>query len=284
MSTSEALAAWRSFLETTPPNTSVEISGLAYNFPETYTKGFRTKHIQLHCERDDGPRRFDPITDKVLVEGFKNNLNYKFITYQCRDCRTINKTFAVLIILQSNSEDGNVEVMKLGEYPPFSSPISSRIQNLLSQSDLEFYRKGVRAEAQGLGVGAATYFRRIVEEQWKRLVTEIRRAAERLGVKDLEVYDRALQQTQFSKAVKMLNDAIPDKLLISDGENPLTLLHRPLSRQLHGLTDEECLQQAADIRLVLTALLENIADVLRDQDELRQAATRLKKLKSQPTD
>ena len=66
------------------------------------------------------------------------------------------------------------------------------------------------------------------------------------------------------------------------GENPLTLLYQPLSKQLHELTDEERLQQAADIRVVLTALLENIADVLKDQDELRGAATRLTSPRQQP--
>ena len=98
---------------------------------------------------------------------------------RCRDCQTTSKTFTVLID-QGDSADG--EAMKLGEFPPFSAPISSRIQKLLSESDLELYRKGVRAEAQGLGIGAATYFRRIVEEQWQRLVTEIRQAAVQLGV------------------------------------------------------------------------------------------------------
>ena len=99
------------------------------------------------------------------------------------------------------SKDADVEAMKQGEYPPFSVPISSKIQKLLSESDLELYRKGSRAEAQGLGIGAATYFRRIVERQWQNLVTEIRNAAEQLGVDDLGVYDAALQETQFSKAV-----------------------------------------------------------------------------------
>ena len=97
-----------------------------------------------------------------------------------------------------------------------------------------------------------------------------------MGAKDLELYDAALKETQFSRAVGMLTDAIPEKLLILDGENPLTLLYQPLSRQLHGLTDEECLQQAADIRVVLTALLENIANVLKAQDELHGAVKRLK--------
>jgi hypothetical protein len=66
------------------------------------------------------------------------------------------------------------EAMKLGEYPPFGAPISKRIARLLGEADLELYRKGIRSEAQGLGIGAATYFRRIVDNQWRQLVTEIR--------------------------------------------------------------------------------------------------------------
>ena len=270
------------FLETTPPNTSMKIQGLAkreVNIHDVPTGHWSlpTGYIQLHCERDNGLRRFDPCSKAPNVSKIPT---YQFIEYQCRDCQITSKTFAVMVI-RSLDVAVDVEVMKLGEYPPFSAPISSKIQKLLSKSDLNLYRKGVRAEAQGLGVGAATYFRRIVDEQWTRLVKEIRKAAELSGVEDLGVYDVALQETQFSRAVKTLKDAIPEKLLILGGENPLTLLYQPLSKQLHTLTDEECLQQAADIRVVLTALLENIADVLKNQDELRGAATRLKNPRQQ---
>ena len=276
MRTSKALAEWTRFLETTPPNTSVKIPGLSVrDTANPWT--FETPYIQLHCESDDGPRRFDP-TERTVFS--PPGYNYRFITYKCRDCQTTLKTFAVLI----QKSNDIVEAMKLGEFPPFSAPISSRIQTLLSKSDLELYRKGSRAEAQSLGIGAATYFRRIVEQQWKHLVTEIRRVAERLGVEDLGVYDIALQKTGFSEAVKMLSDKLPEKLLILGGENPLTLLYKPLSMQLHELTDEQCLQQATDIRIVLTVLLENIADVLKAQNELHDAVTRLKKVRSQSTD
>ena len=65
---------------------------------------------------------------------------------------------------------------------------------------------------------------------------ELREAALKLGVKDVSVYDAALKETQlFSNAVKMLKDAIPGKLLILNGENPLTLWYQPLSVQLDGL-------------------------------------------------
>ena len=170
--------------------------------------------------------------------------------------------------------DGNVKVMKLGEFPPFSTAISPQIEKLLSGPHSELYRNGIRATAQGLGIGAASYFRRIFEGQWSNLVKKIQQAAEQLGDLDLSAYDAALKATQFSSAVDSLKNAIPEKLLILDGQNPLKLLYQPLSRQLHGLTDEECLQQAQDIQLVLTALLENIASVLKDQAEL-PAASRL---------
>ena len=60
------------------------------------------------------------------------------------------------------------------------------------------FRKGTRAEAQGLGIGAETYFRRIVDSQWRLLVSELRDAAVKMGATDVSVYDAALKETQFS--------------------------------------------------------------------------------------
>jgi hypothetical protein len=264
-------------LESTPPNIALKIPLLATKHKDRYNNdlwAIPTPRLELHCERDDGPRRFDPKRDTITLNT-QGLWNHEFLHYTCRDCAQQNKTFAVLLTRPSgDSED--LEVIKLGEYPPFSAPISNRIAKLLDKADLEMYRKGTRSEAQGLGIGAATYFRRIVESQWQLLITEIRQAAEQLGVQDLTVFDKALTETQFSSAVDLLKGALPPKLLILGGENPLTLLYQPLSLGLHGLTDEQCLQQAADIRLVLTALLENIADVLKDQNALKEAAARLR--------
>ena len=143
MGTTEALKNWTSFLETTPPNTSVTIPSLAHSFGSGEGWALKIPQIQLHCGHDGGPRRFDP---KYSDANVTEILTYKFITYQCRDCQTTQKTFAVAI---HRFKDGDVEAMKLGEFPPFSVPISSRIQKLLSEPNLELYQKGSRAEAQG---------------------------------------------------------------------------------------------------------------------------------------
>ena len=281
MSSKDAVEKLKVFLESTPPNIKARIPELAEEDFPAASGGWRRwvvvssvpKRLELHCDVDDGVRRFDASAENSLGRGCR------FLKYVCRDCGEYSKTYALLTKLDYIGGDGIVEVMKLGEYPPFGAPISARIQKLLGNDDLELYRKGSRSEAQGLGIGAATYFRRIVDGHWKLLVTELRRAADKLGHADLAVFDSALEETQFSAAVKMLKDAIPSKLLILDGENPLTLLYSPLSVQLHVLTDEQCLQQAADIRTVLTALLENIADVLKNQEELKSAANRIKQIK-----
>lgn len=285
MASNKAVAELKTFLEETPPNCPAAIPGVAASSVRRSTGGpwiilgVVPKRLQLHCDVDDGVRRFE------LVASASNNLaiGFRFLAYSCRDCGESRKTYALVTELKPVNAEGrestDVEVMKLGEFPPFGAPIARRIQKLLDKEDLELYRKGSRSEAQGLGIGATTYFRRIVEGRWTLLVEELRRAADRLGHADLAVFDDALRQTQFSAAVRTLKDAIPDKLLILNGENPLTLLHSPLSVQLHALTDKQCLQQAADIRIVLTALLENIADVLKDQEELKGAANRLKEIR-----
>jgi hypothetical protein len=269
--------AWKTFLQSTPPNVAETIENLfGLNHPQarSETWSIALPEIEVHCGTCDGIRIFSTSSDYLFDD-------WKFVTYKCKNCETHSKTFALIAVqAPKNSVKTTAEVMKLGEFPPFGAPVSARVAKLLGKEDLELYRKGMRAEAQGLGIGAASYFRRIVDNQWRTLVDEIREAAAKLGETDLTLFETAKKETQFSKAVEMLRDAIPSKLLILGGENPLTLLYRPLSVQLHGLSDYECLQQANDIRLVLTALLENIAEVMKEKDELKEAVSRLKQIKS----
>jgi hypothetical protein len=84
----------------------------------------------------------------------------------------------------------------------------------------------------------------------------------------------AQQETQFSKAVASVKDAILQTLLIN-GHNPLTLLHSALSDGLHEQNDEHCLELAQDIRVVLGELAERLSQALKDEAELSTAVTRL---------
>lgn len=266
---------WKSFLESTPAYVQRRFENFIVDTnptgPDVF--GIFSPRIQLHCELDDGVRWFEPIGRSVRCEEETD----AFISYRCRDCGQTRKTFSLILVPDLKAKPSLLTAVKLGEYPPFGSHLAKRLQHMLSKPDLELYRKGLRTEREGHGIGAAAYYRRVVDNQWKALVKKLRDAAERLGaVQDkLNVFDEALAQGQFSAAVDLLKDAIPPKLLILDGKNPLTLLYRPLSRQIHDLSDEECLQQAADIRIVLNETFDNISRVLSEDEALKAAVTRL---------
>jgi uncharacterized protein YjaG (DUF416 family) len=102
--------------------------------------------------------------------------------------------------------------------------------------------------------------------------------AARLGASTatLQLFAEAEAETQFSTAIEKIKAAIPESLRIN-GHNPLTLLHTALSEGLHEKTDEECLELATSIRLVLTELAERISTALKDEAELRDAVTKLLK-------
>jgi hypothetical protein len=52
-------------------------------------------------------------------------------------------------------------------------------------------------------------------------------------------------------------------------------LHSALSEGLHAQTDEECLELATSIRVVLTEFVERVAMALKDEAELDKAVSRL---------
>ena len=131
-------------------------------------------------------------------------------------------------------------------------------------------------ENQGLGIGAFTYYRRVVENQWSRLVDEIVKVAKTIGApqQTIDALSALRDEQQFSKAIKDLKHAIPPSLLIN-GHNPLSLLHSALSGGLHEKTDERCLELAHDVRVLLVELAERLGQTLKDEAELNTAVKRL---------
>lgn len=265
-----------SFLESTPPYTYEKIADLVLPTigPTGTTYPLVLPHISLYCESEScqGLRFFEALPDQRIVlntDGWRN----LFIKYTCRNCRTRLKTYSLAVGRQGNATKG--EAMKYGEYPPFGPPTPSRVITLIGP-DRDFFLKGRRAENAGFGIGAFAYYRRVVENQKTRIIQEIAKASSKLGASAemLAELQRASKETQFSKAIGQIKAGIPSALLI-DGHNPLTLLHTALSEGLHDHSDEECMELAQEIRLVLTELAERISQALKEEAELSKAVSRL---------
>ena len=218
----------------------------------------------------NGVRLFEP-TSSTLVE---TSWSLAFVTFICRNCRRSTKTYALALRMDGSRPSSGV-VRKFGEEPAFGPPVPPRVITLIGP-DRELFLRGRRAENHGLGIGAFAYYRRVVENQKGRIISEIGRVAKRLGADDatVKLFADAAIETQFSTAIDKVKAAIPKSLLI-EGHNPLTLLHTALSEGLHELPDEECLALATEIRVVLTDLAERISTAVKDDAELKDAVTRL---------
>jgi hypothetical protein len=278
-STVEPAKKLSEFLESTPPCLTVPIadlvgegsmSGSRWIYPLT------TPDLQLHCEDCDGPRYFHNLAnDQIWMQD--KSVKDVFLIYLCRNCRATVKTFAIQA-RHTGSRTG--EATKYGELPPFGPVIPGRVITLIGP-DRDLFLRGRRAESQGMGIGAFSYYRRVVENQKGRIIAEIARVAQKLGAKPemLETFKAAEKETQFSKAIDTIKDGIPDILRIGP-HNPLTLLHTALSEGLHEHTDKECVQIAQEIRLVLTDLAERLSQALKEEAELQTAVSRLLNRKS----
>ena len=90
----------------------------------------------------------------------------------------------------------------------------------------------------------------------------------------IEQLEAAKRESQFTKAIGNVKDAIPESLRIN-GHNPLTLLHSALSGGIHEYSDAQCLELATAVREVLFGLAERIEIALKDHAELKAAVGRL---------
>lgn len=266
------------FLESTPPNQLINISDLAS--VERYGNGsfgyeFRTPEIQLHCNNDkcNGTRFFR------CVSGANKHIHTKdyeffYVTYRCSNCQRVEKTFSLAAKVETAGKPQG-ECYKFGELPTYGPPVSPKLIKLIGPNRDEFL-KGRRCENQGLGIGAFIYYRRVVENQKNRIFGEIIKVSEKIGASDekIETLKNAVEETQFSKALDLAKDAMPESLLMN-GHSPILLLHSALSEGVHTLSDEQCLEMAGSIRVVLGELSERLSQALKDEAELTKALSTL---------
>ena len=272
------------FLEGTPPGNESSVTDLARKQQLPMGVSGRdsvTAHdlvvpeIQLHCGSDscNGTMFFRSTKAKAPPQLSADKWLFFYITYRCSNCRTTKKTFSLAARWEKGTTSG--KCCKFGELPEYGPPTASRLIKLIGP-DRDMFLKGRRCENQGLGIGAFGYYRRVVENQKDRILSEIIKVAKKLGATAVAVQklEAAKAETQFSKALANVKDTIPQALMIN-GHNPLRLLHSALSVGLHDRDDDYCLERASSIRVVLAELSERLSQAIKDDAEIKRALSHL---------
>lgn len=229
--------------------------------------------LTLYCEYCEGERRFicnGPA--RVPDHGNLAQTGDFFLRYQCKNCEIGVKVY----IFRTEYLSGKTwKLMKYGEFPSKIN-ISPELNKFLNDEEKQLFRKGLQSEANKAGIGAFTYYRRVVENARNRIVDEIVKACERTGESPelIEKIKEQKGQFQFSRSVENIKDLLPKSFFI-DGHNPLTALHRVLSEHIHDRKDDECLQLAGTVRLVITALVERMEHLKNKHSEISKAIGKL---------
>jgi hypothetical protein len=251
------------FFVNTPPG---KIEDVECSLIQSYSNKQRIvlPSLELHCDdkKCNGKRFFSSSSEVSLAYESEDNF---FIKYVCKNCNSYFKIYSVYIQLKNHSL---CSVYKYGEVPPFGPPLPSKLFSIIGP-DKQLFLIGRRAENQGMGIGSFAYYRRVVENQRDRIFDEIIKALKKNSSSPelIEELENAKKETQFSKSLQSIKSAFPESLLISN-HNPLTLLHSALSEGLHSKDENECLEMANSIRLILTELAERISNILKEQSIL----------------
>jgi hypothetical protein len=202
--------------------------------------------------------------------------------------RIINITFHIKGICQSckasvdfllrmyNSEDrpNDIKIQKIGQYPPFSILPEKAVQQYLTDEDLELYKKALISLSNSYGIGAFAYFRRIIENEIKRLIKDIS-DMEFIGAEEVKIaYKHFEKDHQMSKLIDILNSHLPTSLNL--GDNPIKLLYEQLSVGIHNLTDDECLKKANMINIIFPFVIRKINEENVEVKSVREAMKNLK--------
>jgi len=226
--------------------------------------------LRLYCKECDGIRNF---MGGWEYGGSVSEERDDFLIYMCRDCGKYKKHFCLKSLAIDDKKNG--AVLKIGEYPSLHIKLPTNLSKLLGD-DYSNFINGLKCERKGLGIGAYSYYRRVVENQKNSLLEEIKKVLIKLSAKQemIPKIEQAISENQFSTAIDMVKESLPESLLI-DGHNPFKLLHKALSIGIHDETDEKCLEIAHNIRMVLIDLAERIKLALSEQRELKSAVSSL---------
>jgi hypothetical protein len=170
-------------------------------------------------------------------------------------------------------------VMKVGQYPELTVGIPKGLANNLGKNAADLYRKALICRNHGFGLAAAGYMRRVVEDKTNELIEIAAKHAEAQGVpaetvaKMGEAAD-STKHTTYETKLQFAATVFPDSLKVGS-INPLQVLYRLVSRGLHGLSEEECIEIADEIKTVFEYVFEKLSAQIADR---RAFMEKIKKL------
>jgi len=196
--------------------------------------------IDAHCIWCEKESVFD--TSEYLYTNYAewhwNESGFRRNAFKCsRDPE--HKYYVYYLKLGQNS------FLKIGQWPStadFQIPQAEKYRKILGDDQYKEMTRGIGLAAHGVGIGSFVYIRRVFEN----LIEEAHQLTKKDGEFDEVVYKKA----RMDERIEILKNHLPDFLV----ENKV--IYSILSKGIHELTEEECLQYFETVKIGIEQILD----------------------------
>lgn len=164
-------------------------------------------------------------------------------------------------------------ITKIGQSPSladFQGQEIGKYRKILGDSKYRELHRAIGLSAHGVGIGAFVYLRRIFESLIEAAYDEAAKKADWDEEKQEE-----FQKSRMDERIVMLKDSLPSFLV----EN--RRIHSILSKGIHSLTEEECLEYFAPVRLGIELILDEKIEQKEKAEKIARARKDLDSIKSE---
>lgn len=177
--------------------------------------------------------------EKLGLDYSDEQENDRYFSIQFK-CARVDSHSPIFYFLQLGRK-----IQKIGQHPSLADTAIGqldRFRKILDADNSREFHKALGLAAHDVGIGAFVYLRRVLE----RLI-DARKAK---AVNDGPLTEADFEKKRVSEKIKLLKGYLPDTLVDNDG------IYRVLSKGVHELSEEECLQYFTPLRDLMFLILE----------------------------
>ena len=209
----------------------------------------------------DRPEEQSKYNNKNYIEGYVGVVYFKL-----RCVRTGEQAYTYIKVTKELNSSGNslYKVEKIGQTPSIADIEIGQVKDYSTVLGKEKIREFIRAlglVTHGVGIGSFVYLRRIFEF----LIEEAHEKLKTSGDWDEQKYESA----RVNEKIELLKAELPEFLV----EN--RKLYGILSKGIHSLTEEECLEYFDVVKAGIELILDEKVDHLKKQRKIDDAKHKL---------
>jgi hypothetical protein len=236
----------------------------------------------LHQHTKPGTEMPPDLFDNFYLRGAaymaRFETRYHILEYSCMDCNT-----SYVFYVEVNKVEGYAR--KVGQVPPYVTSVPPDVKKLLGKDGSDLFHKGLMCISQGYGLGANSYFRRILEDKLTPILNRVLelRKRESAPPEELGRIDKAINAHDFSAKTRIAYEVAPPSLKSTAG-NPFKIIHDNYSAGIHEGDEATNITIATNLKNALVFIIHKLDSEIalhREFDKSLKAASQFKLPKSE---